>query len=114
MSNTWLWWWVQARWISRPKGHKPWLPIQKKKKVTHGYVGVDLAALCTEATFQCIRENMDAIDWKDDSIDAEILNSMAVLNEHFQIALGTSNPSALRETVRISILYEIIPSYSFK
>ena len=42
---------------------------------------------------------MDVIDLEDDSIDAEILNSMAVTNEHFQTALGTSNPSALRETV---------------
>ncbi|GAU44916.1 hypothetical protein TSUD_25790 [Trifolium subterraneum] len=29
----------------------------------------------------------------------EILNSMAVTNEHFSTALGSSNPSALRETV---------------
>nr|KAJ0224647.1 hypothetical protein LSAT_V11C100025670 [Lactuca sativa] len=68
-------------------------------KETHGYVGADLAALCTEAALQCIREKMDVIDLEDDSIDAEILNSMAVSNEHFQTALGTSNPSALRETV---------------
>ncbi len=25
---------------------------------THGYVGADLAALCTEAALQCIREKM--------------------------------------------------------
>ncbi|CAA0832595.1 Cell division control protein 48 homolog E [Striga hermonthica] len=68
-------------------------------KDTHGYVGADLAALCTEAALQCIREKMDVIDLEDDSIDAEILNSMAVTNEHFHTALGTSNPSALRETV---------------
>ncbi|MBA0642272.1 hypothetical protein Goklo_026694 [Gossypium klotzschianum] len=42
---------------------------------------------------------MDVIDLEDESIDAEILNSMAVSNDHFQTALGTSNPSALRETV---------------
>lgn len=42
---------------------------------------------------------MDVIDLEDESIDAEILNSMSVTNEHFQTALGTSNPSALRETV---------------
>ncbi|GFP90784.1 cell division cycle protein 48 homolog [Phtheirospermum japonicum] len=66
---------------------------------THGYVGADLAALCMEAALQCIREKMDVIDLEDETIDAEILNSMAVTNEHFQTALGTSNPSALRETV---------------
>ncbi|CAH2073836.1 unnamed protein product [Thlaspi arvense] len=28
---------------------------------THGYVGADLAALCTEAALQCIREKMDVM-----------------------------------------------------
>ncbi|KAI3683558.1 hypothetical protein L1987_84066 [Smallanthus sonchifolius] len=73
--------------------------LERIAKETHGYVGADLAALCTEAALQCIREKMDVIDLEDESIDAEILNSMAVTNEHFQTALGTSNPSALRETV---------------
>ncbi|KAK9818285.1 hypothetical protein WJX72_010100 [[Myrmecia] bisecta] len=68
-------------------------------KDTHGYVGADLAALCTEAALQCIREKMDVIDLEDENIDAEILNSMAVTNDHFKTALGLSNPSALRETV---------------
>ena len=63
------------------------------------YVGADLAALCTEAALQCIREKMDVIDLEDDNIDAEVLNSMAVSNDHFKTALGISNPSALRETV---------------
>ena len=65
----------------------------------HRYVGADLAALCTEAALQCIREKMDVIDLEDDNIDAEVLNSMAVSNDHFKTALGISNPSALRETV---------------
>ena len=77
--------------------------LERISKDTHGYVGADLAALCTEAALQCIREKMDVIDLEDDSIDAEILNSMAVTNEHFHTALGNSNPSALRETVSIDI-----------
>ena len=48
---------------------------------------------------QCIREKMDVIDLDDDEIDAEILDSMAVSQENFRTALGSSNPSALRETV---------------
>ena len=75
--------------------------LERIAKDTHGYVGADLAALCTEAALQCIREKMDVIDLEDETIDAEILNSMAVSNEHFQTALGTSNPSALRETVSL-------------
>ncbi|CAN1253018.1 Cell division cycle protein 48 homolog, partial [Linum perenne] len=77
--------------------------LERISKDTHGYVGADLAALCTEAALQCIREKMDVIDLEDDTIDAEILNSMAVTNEHFQTALGTSNPSALRETQVVEV-----------
>ena len=73
--------------------------MERASKDTHGYVGADLAALCTEAALQCIREKMDVIDIEDEEIDAEILNSMAVTNEHYLTALGNSNPSALRETV---------------
>lgn len=42
------------------------------------YVGADMAALCTEAALQCIREKMDVIDLEDEEIDAEVLNAMAV------------------------------------
>ncbi|KAL5772085.1 hypothetical protein ACOSQ2_012009 [Xanthoceras sorbifolium] len=73
--------------------------LEKVAKATHGYVGADLAALCTEAALQCIREKMDVIDLEDDCIDAEILNSMNVTDQHFNTALETSNPSALREIV---------------
>ena len=62
-------------------------------------LGADMAALCTEAAMQCIREKMDLIDIEQDSIDAEILASMSVNQDHFKFALGTSNPSSLRETV---------------
>merc|ERR1719421_1045877 len=73
--------------------------LEQLAKETHGYVGADIAALCTEGAMQCIREKMDVIDLDNDEIDAEILDSMAVTQEHFRTALGTSNPSALRETV---------------
>merc|ERR1712159_824874 len=52
--------------------------LELVSKETHGYVGSDIAALCTEAALQCIREKMDLIDIDDDEIDAEILDSMAV------------------------------------
>lgn len=68
-------------------------------KSTHGYVGADMAALCTEAALQCIREKMDLIDIEDETIDAEVLDAMAVTNEHFRFAQGQTNPSSLRETV---------------
>merc|ERR1711991_1167219 len=57
---------------------------------THGFVGADMAALCTEAAMQCIREKMDLIDIDEDTIDAEVLDSMAVTHDHFKYALGVS------------------------
>merc|ERR1711920_1097004 len=66
---------------------------------THGFVGADLAQLCTEAALQCIREKMDLIDLEEETIDAEILDAMAVSQDHFKNAMGQCNPSSLRETV---------------
>lgn len=68
-------------------------------KQTHGFVGADIASLCTEAAMQCIREKMDLIDIDGDTIDAEILDSMAVSQSHFNIAMGSANPASLRETI---------------
>merc|ERR1711998_408931 len=68
-------------------------------KETHGFVVADIASLCTEAAMQTIREKMDLIDIEEDTIDAEVLDSMAVTQEHFKHSLGISNPSSLRETV---------------
>ncbi|KAM1166001.1 hypothetical protein ACFX2G_025790 [Malus domestica] len=73
--------------------------LEKIAKDTHGYVGADLAALCTKGSLQCIREKMDVINLEDEEIDAEVINLMAVTNHHLKIVLSTSNPSALRETI---------------
>lgn len=72
--------------------------LEKISKDCHGFVGADLAQLCTEAAMQCIREKMSVIDWEDDTIDAEVLNAMSVSQEHFREAMARTNPSALRET----------------
>ncbi|CAG9328776.1 unnamed protein product [Blepharisma stoltei] len=73
--------------------------IGELAKGTHGFVGADLAQLCSEAAMNCIREKMDIIDLEEDTIDAEILDAMAVNQDHFKSALGVVNPSSLRETV---------------
>jgi transitional endoplasmic reticulum ATPase len=66
---------------------------------THGHVGADLASLCSESALQQIREKMDLIDLEEESVDAEVLDSLAVTMENFRFAMGQTNPSALRETV---------------
>lgn len=73
--------------------------LEKMAKETHGYVGADLAQLCTDAALCCIREITPMIDIEGDTIDIEVLDSMAVTNEHFNMSLKTTNPSSLRETV---------------
>lgn len=61
-----------------------WLQVGNE---THGHVGADLAALCSEAALQAIRKKMSVIDLEDDTIDADILNSMAVTMDDFQVGL---------------------------
>ncbi|KAI3520267.1 hypothetical protein L1887_09576 [Cichorium endivia] len=85
--------------------------LEKVGKETHWYVDADLKALCTEVALQCIHEKMDVIDLEYEVIHAEILNSMAVSNEHFQTALRilllfdiekdkrSENPDAMEEDV---------------
>jgi transitional endoplasmic reticulum ATPase len=68
-------------------------------KDTHGYVGADLSQLCMEAAFEAIREKLPMIDVEADTIDATVLASIEVNNEHFRHALRITNPSALRENV---------------
>jgi len=72
--------------------------LEQVANETHGHVGADLAALCSEAALQQIRNKMDLIDLEEPEIDAEVLNSLAVTMDDFRWALGKSNPSALRET----------------
>ncbi|KAF1743993.1 hypothetical protein MXB_2354 [Myxobolus squamalis] len=66
---------------------------------THGFVGSDIASLCSEAALQQIRDKMHLFDPEDDTIDVSVLEQMAVTHENFTYALGVTNPSALRETV---------------
>ena len=54
-------------------------------KDTHGHVGADLASLCSEAALQQIREKMQLIDLEDDTIDVEVLNSLAVTMDNFRV-----------------------------
>lgn len=72
------------------------LDLEQVAAETHGHVGSDLAAMCSEAALQQIKEKMDLIDLEDDTIDAEVLNSLAVTIENFRYATGKSTPSAIR------------------
>merc|ERR1719197_1370356 len=72
--------------------------LESVADATHGFVGADLAQLCTEAALNCIREQLDFIDIEDEVIDAEILDAMAVQQFHFTDAMKLISPSSIRET----------------
>ncbi|KAF0990255.1 hypothetical protein HZS_3207, partial [Henneguya salminicola] len=80
------------------KIHKD-VDLNKIAAETHGFVGSDIASLCSEGALQQIREKMNLFDPEDDSIDVAVLEQLAVTHENFMYALGVTNPSALRETV---------------
>ncbi|XP_065906051.1 transitional endoplasmic reticulum ATPase TER94-like isoform X2 [Dysidea avara] len=55
---------------------------------THGHVGADLASFCSEVALQQICEKMDLIDLEDDTIDAEVMDSLAVTMDNFRYVIG--------------------------
>ena len=60
---------------------------------THGFVGSDVASLCSEAALQQIREKMDLIDLEADELEAEVLDSLAVTQENFEVRFAPSTIS---------------------
>jgi transitional endoplasmic reticulum ATPase len=64
----------------------------------HRSVGSDIASLCSEAAMQQVRESMDMIDLDEDTIDAEMLDSLRVTMDNFRSALGAFKLSALGRT----------------
>ena len=75
------------------------LDLEHVAAETHGHVGADLAALCSKAALQQIRDKMDLINLEEEIIDAKVLDSLAVTMEDFRVAMDKSTPSAIRETV---------------
>jgi transitional endoplasmic reticulum ATPase len=70
---------------------------------THGHVGADLAALCSEAALQQIRGKMDLIDLEDETIDAEVLDSLAVTQEDFRVSSIIMPPLNVRRGKMLSV-----------
>jgi len=66
---------------------------------TQGFVGADIAQLCSEAAMSCIRSNLDNIDLDEETIPIEVLAAMRVTPEHFERGLRLVNPSSLRDTI---------------
>jgi len=77
-----------------PLGDK--VDLDSYAKITHGFVGADIMAVCREAAMASLRTILPKIDL-DQPIPLEILEKLHVTDEHFTKAIGMIEPSAMRE-----------------
>jgi transitional endoplasmic reticulum ATPase len=66
-------------------------------KVTHGFVGADLEAVCREAAMKSLRNVLPEINLEESKIPVETLNKIKIKPQDFETALKEVQPSALRE-----------------
>jgi len=71
--------------------------LQYLAKVTHGFVGADLQALCREAAMKALRRYLPQINLEEEEIPQEVLDKLEVNAEDFLGALREVQPSAVRE-----------------
>ncbi|MHA1673105.1 MAG: CDC48 family AAA ATPase, partial [Promethearchaeota archaeon] len=64
---------------------------------THGFVGADLQALAKEAGMISLRRILPEINLDEEVIPHEVLGKLHISGEDFHSALGSIEPSALRE-----------------
>ena len=75
----------------------PDIDLEELAKITHGFVGADLAVLTKEAAMISLREVIPQINLESESIPAEILEKISITKAHFDQALLEVQPSGLRE-----------------
>jgi transitional endoplasmic reticulum ATPase len=68
-------------------------------RVTHGFVGADLEALCKEAAMRSLRRILPEINLDQPKIPAEVLNKIKITKADFEEALREIQPSAMREVL---------------
>lgn len=66
-------------------------------KITHGFVGADLEAVCREAAMRSLRRVLPEINLEQSKIPIETLNKIKITWTDFENALKDVQPSALRE-----------------
>ncbi len=73
--------------------------INELARVTHGFVGADIAALAREAAIDAVRGLMPKLDLDERTIPNEVLEQLCVTREDFLSALKRIQPSAMREVM---------------
>ena len=80
-----------------PLGDK--VDVNELARITHGFVGADIAALAREAAIDAVRGIMPKIDLDERTIPADVLEQLCVTREDFMSALKRIQPSAMREVM---------------
>ncbi|MEO1220514.1 MAG: CDC48 family AAA ATPase [Pseudomonadota bacterium] len=73
--------------------------LNELARMTHGFVGADLAALTREAAIDAVRRIMPKLDLDAREIPPEVLEGLCVNRTDFQEALKRIQPSAMREVM---------------
>ena len=84
--------------LERDEENGTWLKLDHFARITHGFVGADLAALAREAAMSALRRYLPEIDL-DEPLPPKLLQEMKVTNDDFKEALKDVEPSALREVM---------------
>lgn len=71
--------------------------LEKLSRITHGFVGADLEALCREAAMITLRKIFPTIDFHLEEIPYETIRRLEVTMDDFLDALKDVEPSAMRE-----------------
>lgn len=73
--------------------------LDELARVTHGFVGADIAALAREAAIEAVRRIMPRLDLDERTIPPEVLEDLCVTRDDFLSALKRVQPSAMREVM---------------
>ncbi|MFN4020716.1 MAG: CDC48 family AAA ATPase [Erythrobacter sp.] len=73
--------------------------LDELARVTHGFVGADIAALTREAAIEAVRRIMPRLDLDERTIPPEVLEDLGVTRDDFLAALKRVQPSAMREVM---------------
>jgi transitional endoplasmic reticulum ATPase len=75
------------------------LDLDELARVTHGFVGADIAALAREAAIEAVRRIMPRLDLDERTIPQDVLDDLYVCRDDFLSALKRVQPSAMREVM---------------
>ena len=73
--------------------------LDELARVTHGFVGADIAALAREAAIEAVRRIMPRLDLDERTVPPEVLEDLCVSRDDFLAALKRIQPSAMREVM---------------